>query len=725
MARQADPYADEDYEYRRGVNEHAVLSLSHTTDPRELFSIYSHLGEMLSEVRTTMKPSYTGEILIASDETCMRMAILFTYYKAVAQRVSLVRGDLEKLYKFQFNFRRSSGGLIYELYPAAASASDTLPGARAKVPVTASASKIRTIIHEAFVGMVALNPLRQLMPTFIYVYALWNCGNLVENAGLAQSGSLCDTQGSRPLMVYEGIPNANSALKKMTDPLYNNSHSAVDVLLYLLQVVGAMEMAHAYADYTHYDLHSGNILIQVLNGPIHIWYLDYSIKCRERIVIIDNGLAHCKYERPSPIGLTKTAKYANAEGIQLFYPTSRSDPDAIDALDHLRTSRIINYGSTMNQALGVSRHRSYPLGDVFKIFFDLYSLCSSDIKIVLQPLVDHFFVDGSAASRMSSGASSSSSMFNEFSLPPFRDSLYNYRYRDFSEIILDTYGTTILEPYIVSRRSVMRPPPKWHQLPEPRLRDVMPEWRNVAVTNSTLFEIGIYASLDKKMTETMINRTDDANVPVIQDALSILEQSYRKLRETVVPKIIFVPLSALGGEPPSIETILQNPFFSRYSYNVDACTILVRSVRNTYSHILLAVRALDLLLLQKGDGDGEQMILRALALQDGDLDSLESFCRTIPLSSEVGRSIYKMKLITIEVEKIIRSTKIPKPITSQWGTVNWYRACLPGINSYLDFCDWWNGLSSSQEPIITDRASSSYVSMRELSLPSLKQSDGY
>lgn len=671
IARQADPYADEDYEYRRGVNEAAILTLTRNTDPMRLVTIFTHLATTLDEIRE-------NSTVVPSHETCMRISALLTYHKLIAQKVGIVDGILESLYKFRFNFRQSTGGLIYELYPTELDAvppvSSRLPGARAKVPITSSAAKVRTIVHEAFVGMVALNPLRQSMPTFAYVHAFWNCGNFIENARQSQQAGICDTPGSRPVMIYEGIPHATSAYDSMS----KRQVSLNEVLLNLLQIVGAMEMAHGYADYTHYDLHSGNVLLQPLETAVDLWYLDYSVRTHYRVVIIDNGLAYCKYEKPESLRMIRKApQFANAEGTELFMPSSRSDDESVAAAEHLRASRIVNYGSTQNQALGVSRHRSYPLGDVFRIFFDFYSLCNAEVKEQLQPLVSHFFKDLELPKTCTEDQTSS--MFNGFALPPFREQMYEYRYADFSKAILATFAER-LEPNILLR-SVPKPV-RWFLYPAPELSDIFDWQRPLASAEIGLYDLGILASLsDYKARSVLESSERREQILASRDThLRDLAEDFMLLKRAIIRQAKFDKLVVVPAEL-TIEVILRWPFMRPYTQNVEQCLLIVRGTRGMYSRMSLTIAALDLL----GE-DGRALVQHSL---NTTAETLEEFCRSVKLTKTIREAVSRLRDLTTRIEVVINATRAPKPLPSNWQTINWYRACLPAVNNYLHFLETW------------------------------------
>ena len=140
------------------------------------------------------------------------------------------------------------------------------------------------IIHEFFVALVALNRLRELIPNFMYIYGTFHCGDPKEGKGW------CDqkTENQKTFLICEKISG-----KLLPNSLFNCNIE--QFLSYLLQIVGALQIAEEQFSFTHYDLHGGNIILRDHTLPyFYIKYQDIFIKTDKIATIIDYGLSSIK-----------------------------------------------------------------------------------------------------------------------------------------------------------------------------------------------------------------------------------------------------------------------------------------------------------------------------------------------------------------------------------------------------------------------------------------------
>ena len=148
-----------------------------------------------------------------------------------------------------------------------------------------------TLPHEALVGMGALNKLRDRVPTFMHTYGAFMCAPPVLNSE-GQVISWCPSKtNSITYLVLENIQDAVS-LKSLAWDL-NDS----EFLQIYLQILNALNVAYQEFDFTHYDLHDNNVLIQILPYYVSVpLYLQdggiYYIKTRHLARIIDYGMSH-------------------------------------------------------------------------------------------------------------------------------------------------------------------------------------------------------------------------------------------------------------------------------------------------------------------------------------------------------------------------------------------------------------------------------------------------
>jgi len=152
------------------------------------------------------------------------------------------------------------------------------------------------IYHEAIIGMLALNKLRDIIPNFMFIYGLFYCSqplkipNNISNTN--NSYKICPINGLKyGHLVMENIFNS-----KPLDQILN-SLTTQEFLNIYLQIINALNLAHKEYDFTHFDLHSGNVLIQELSEPILIpLYTDSQeiiyITTNKLARIIDYGKSH-------------------------------------------------------------------------------------------------------------------------------------------------------------------------------------------------------------------------------------------------------------------------------------------------------------------------------------------------------------------------------------------------------------------------------------------------
>lgn len=144
-------------------------------------------------------------------------------------------------------------------------------------------------IHEAFVAMACMNPLRAFCPNFSYIYGGFVCG---KPDGI--SAKICTGHVQVPYTIYENIegPNfrqfidtmpdtSNSSIRPVFNPFAPQNPPAVpplepsylNVLSTLLQLFFALKIAHAKAfQFSHRDLHSENIILRPLKSVMVLKY---------------------------------------------------------------------------------------------------------------------------------------------------------------------------------------------------------------------------------------------------------------------------------------------------------------------------------------------------------------------------------------------------------------------------------------------------------------------
>ena len=118
------------------------------------------------------------------------------------------------------------------------------------------------IPHEALIGFEVSNNLRMLVPNFVQTYEVYHCRFPLTNDNSAV-WSISD-RGPGAILLLEYVYDAVS-LKDLAKDLTKD-----EFLQIYVQVINALNVAYKRYRFTHYDLHSGNILVQRLITPMSI-----------------------------------------------------------------------------------------------------------------------------------------------------------------------------------------------------------------------------------------------------------------------------------------------------------------------------------------------------------------------------------------------------------------------------------------------------------------------
>lgn len=174
-------------------------------------------------------------------------------------------------------------------------------------------------IHEAFVGLVALNKMRAFCPNYSCIYGAFMCGKPD-----AIGGQICTDDIEVPYTVYENIEGPTihdlirnypitkvvSIHKPQIYPLYE------DVISCILQMVFALQIGHARAHkFSHRDLHYHNVICRPLKT-------ESSIRYDSKYFIFDDALK-------SSLGVPQP-ELESKEGRRIYYVRSRYAATIID-----------------------------------------------------------------------------------------------------------------------------------------------------------------------------------------------------------------------------------------------------------------------------------------------------------------------------------------------------------------------------------------------------------
>jgi hypothetical protein len=197
--------------------------------------------------------------------------------------------------------------------------------------------EIDSLPHEAIVGMGALNIIRNFVPNFMDTYGAFMCSPPILD-DMDEVKSWCQSKNNPvTYLVLENIQNA-VPLSELCSTI-----TGEEFLEIYVQILNALHLAYSNFDYTHYDLHADNVLVQVL--PYYVSIPFYSptgkilyIKTKYLARIIDYGMSHV----------------------------------------FLGTVHFGNYGL---EHVNVFAERSFPMHDVYKLlFFCFYFSLRENIK---------------------------------------------------------------------------------------------------------------------------------------------------------------------------------------------------------------------------------------------------------------------------------------------------------------------------------------------------------
>lgn len=121
------------------------------------------------------------------------------------------------------------------------------------------------LIHEAFIGMHIINKLRQTVPNFVYTIGVFDCSYPILSANNFVE-TWCDMKSDKRYIVYENVApskSLNSMLKTIDTKTFIN---------FYLQILLALREAYNKYKFTHYDLHTENVLIRKLDKSYAIEY---------------------------------------------------------------------------------------------------------------------------------------------------------------------------------------------------------------------------------------------------------------------------------------------------------------------------------------------------------------------------------------------------------------------------------------------------------------------
>lgn len=122
------------------------------------------------------------------------------------------------------------------------------------------------LAHECLVGMFALNKLRKYVPNFMYVYSYSKCSHMVIDdkkvINWCNNGSTENTS----YLVSELISNS----MPLSEIITTDTFSPRGMIKTFVQLINALSVAEITFGYTHYDLHSDNVLVSTFKSKVDV-----------------------------------------------------------------------------------------------------------------------------------------------------------------------------------------------------------------------------------------------------------------------------------------------------------------------------------------------------------------------------------------------------------------------------------------------------------------------
>lgn len=151
------------------------------------------------------------------------------------------------------------------------------------------------LIHEALVGLFAMNKLRRILPNYMYVYGIAKCSPPFME-GKVPATWCSSTNPPTTYLISENIKNSIA----FSDWIQRPDSTGLQLTAIMLQIINALNVAYKSYGYCHYDLHGGNILIRQYEQNIAIPFFGTEMYDIGHIatnlvpVIIDYGYSRVK-----------------------------------------------------------------------------------------------------------------------------------------------------------------------------------------------------------------------------------------------------------------------------------------------------------------------------------------------------------------------------------------------------------------------------------------------
>ena len=188
---------------------------------------------------------------------------------------------------------------------------------------TVTSTNVDPIEYEYDVQII-LNKLRDIIPNFTKTLDLIECNNyiaqMIHNNMTLQKNIVNDVLHNQPMCSKTFKYKSKYILQEyingetLFDSVFNEYINKNDVLLIYIQILFALQIAQNEYKFTHYDLHSNNIILETLDEPcIYSYYLNnklYEIPVKYKAMIIDFGHSFI-LKAPKPSNYKNLNKWIN------------------------------------------------------------------------------------------------------------------------------------------------------------------------------------------------------------------------------------------------------------------------------------------------------------------------------------------------------------------------------------------------------------------------------
>ena len=278
-----------------------------------------------------------------------------------------------------------------------------------KVPKNPSTS---IAYHEYFVGL-SLNTLRQKIPNFAYIYGIFKCSPPVFDVE-GRLSTWCHSEGPQVhYIMYEPIEDSVPMQE------YVATCSGNDFLNVYLQVLYASSEAYLAFDFTHYDIHTKNVLIRKIYQPQ--FFIEYTT---------ENGLEYLLANRIATI--------IDYEDAHITIQTANSSTASSSSSDGNQS-----FGSYNKLVWNVRPDVSYPMYDAYKLLMtsmlDAAKANNQDVLKVGQVIFQFFNQQETLIDAIQAQA-------NYFFYLPSDDQLMNLTYLDMARYIRANFDLTFFYP---------------------------------------------------------------------------------------------------------------------------------------------------------------------------------------------------------------------------------------------------------------------------------------